>query len=89
MRIGKVREAVGPEPTLLLDSGIRNGTDVVKAMACGANAVTIGRPHIYGLALAGERGVGEVLDNLLAEIDRLLHDPEEKTRYVYHRELSA
>ncbi|KAA0919237.1 alpha-hydroxy-acid oxidizing protein [Dietzia sp. ANT_WB102] len=65
----RVREAVGPEPTLLLDSGIRNGTDVVKAMACGANAVTIGRPHIYGLAIAGERGVGEVLDNLLAEID--------------------
>ena len=65
----RIREAVGPEPTLLLDSGIRNGTDVVKAMACGANAVTIGRPHIYGLALAGERGVGEVLDNLLAEID--------------------
>ncbi|RBA38317.1 lactate 2-monooxygenase [Dietzia maris] len=65
----RIREAVGPEPTLLLDSGIRNGTDVVKAMACGANAVTIGRPHVYGLAIAGEHGVGEVLDNLLAEID--------------------
>ncbi|WP_159149274.1 alpha-hydroxy-acid oxidizing protein, partial [Dietzia lutea] len=65
----RIREAVGPEPTVLLDSGIRNGTDVVKAMACGANAVTLGRPHIYGLAVAGERGVGEVLDNLLAEID--------------------
>ena len=64
-----IREAVGPEPTVLLDSGIRNGTDVVKAMACGANAVTIGRPHVYGLAIAGEHGVGEVLDNLLAEID--------------------
>ncbi|MDV3354892.1 alpha-hydroxy-acid oxidizing protein [Dietzia sp. IN118] len=64
-----IREAVGPEPTLLLDSGVRNGTDVVKAMACGANAVTIGRPHVYGLAIAGEHGVGEVLDNLLAEID--------------------
>ncbi|MEX6462860.1 alpha-hydroxy-acid oxidizing protein [Dietzia cinnamea] len=68
----RIREAVGPEPTVLLDSGIRNGTDVVKAMACGANAVTIGRPHIYGLAIAGERGVGEVLDNLLAEIDLTL-----------------
>jgi isopentenyl diphosphate isomerase/L-lactate dehydrogenase-like FMN-dependent dehydrogenase len=65
----RIREAVGPEPTLLLDSGIRNGTDVVKAMACGANAVTIGRPHVYGLAIAGEHGVGVVLDNLLAEID--------------------
>lgn len=67
-----IREAVGPEPTLLLDSGIRNGTDVVKAMACGADAVTIGRPHLYGLAIAGQQGVGEVLDNLLAEIDLTL-----------------
>lgn len=67
-----IRKAVGPEPTLLLDSGIRNGTDVVKAMASGADAVTIGRPHIYGLAIAGQRGVGEVLDNLLAEIDLTL-----------------
>ncbi|WP_314034851.1 alpha-hydroxy-acid oxidizing protein [Dietzia sp. CH92] len=67
--LARIREAVGPEPTVLLDSGIRTGTDVVKAMACGANAVTLGRPHIYGLAIAGERGVGEVLDNLLAEID--------------------
>lgn len=64
-----IREAVGPEPTVLLDSGIRSGGDVVKAMACGADAVTLGRPHLYGLAVAGRRGVGEVLDNLLAEID--------------------
>ncbi|MDV8001061.1 alpha-hydroxy-acid oxidizing protein [Rhodococcus sp. IEGM 1408] len=67
-----IRDAVGPEPTLLLDSGIRTGTDVVKAMACGADAVTIGRPHLYGLAIAGQQGVGEVLDNLLAEIDLTL-----------------
>ena len=67
-----IRDAVGPQPTLLLDSGIRTGTDVVKAMACGADAVTLGRPHIYGLAIAGQRGVGEVLDNLLAEIDLTL-----------------
>ena len=38
-------------------------------LAAGADAVTLGRPHIYGLAIAGQRGVGEVLDNLLAEID--------------------
>ncbi|WP_029457431.1 alpha-hydroxy-acid oxidizing protein [Dietzia alimentaria] len=65
----RVREAVGSEPTVLLDSGIRGGADVVKAMACGADAVTLGRPHLYGLAIAGRRGVGEVLDNILAEID--------------------
>lgn len=64
-----IREAVGTEPTVLLDSGIRSGADVVKAMACGADAVTLGRPHLYGLAVAGRRGVGEVLDNLLAEMD--------------------
>lgn len=67
--LARIREAVGPEPTVLLDSGIRGGADVVKAMACGADAVTLGRPHLYGLAIAGRRGVGEVLDNLLAEID--------------------
>lgn len=65
----RVREAVGSEPTVLLDSGIRSGADVIKAMASGADAVTLGRPHLYGLAIAGRRGVGEVLDNLLAEID--------------------
>src|SRR5699024_10987379 len=57
-----VREAVGPDPTVLLDSGVRGGADVVKAMACGADAVTLGRPHLYGLAIAGRAGVGEVLD---------------------------
>ena len=65
----RIREAVGSGPTVLLDSGIRGGADVIKAMACGADAVTLGRPHLYGLAIAGREGVGEVLDNLLAEID--------------------
>lgn len=68
----RIREAVGAEPTVLLDSGIRGGADAIKAMACGADAVTLGRPHLYGLAIAGRRGVGEVLDNLLAEIDLTL-----------------
>ena len=68
----RIREAVGSEPTVLLDSGVRGGADVIKAMACGADAVTLGRPHLYGLAIAGRRGVGEVLDNLLAEIDLTL-----------------
>ena len=67
--LADIRAAVGPEATLLLDSGVRGGADVIKAMACGADAVTLGRPHLYGLAIAGRRGVGEVLDNLLAEID--------------------
>jgi isopentenyl diphosphate isomerase/L-lactate dehydrogenase-like FMN-dependent dehydrogenase len=64
-----VREAVGPEPTVLFDSGIRTGADVFKAIALGANAVTLGRPHIYGLALDGRRGVADVIRNVVAELD--------------------
>jgi isopentenyl diphosphate isomerase/L-lactate dehydrogenase-like FMN-dependent dehydrogenase len=64
-----IREAVGPETTLVLDSGVRSGADVVKALALGADAVAIGRPYIYGLALAGQAGVRDVVANLLAELD--------------------
>ncbi|SDH98710.1 FMN-dependent dehydrogenase, includes L-lactate dehydrogenase and type II isopentenyl diphosphate isomerase [Rhodococcus triatomae] len=54
---------------LVLDSGIRSGADVFKALALGADAVTLGRPHLYGLALAGRDGVRDVTANLLAEFD--------------------
>ncbi len=54
---------------LLLDSGIRGGADVFKALALGASAVLLGRPYVYGLALAGEAGVAEVLRNVHAEFD--------------------
>ena len=64
-----IREALGPDPTLLLDSGIRTGADVFTALALGANAVLLGRPHIYGLAIAGQRGVEEVIANVVAELD--------------------
>src|SRR5207247_1181277 len=62
-------EAVGGRVPVLLDSGIRTGADVFKALALGARAVCIGRPYVYGLALAGEAGVLEVLRNLLADFD--------------------
>jgi len=63
----EIRKAVdGP---LVLDSGIRSGADVYKALALGAAAVTVGRPHLYGLALDGRRGVGDVVRNLVAELD--------------------
>lgn len=65
----EVRAAVGHERTVLLDSGIRSGADVFKALACGADAVTVGRPSIYGLALDGRRGVASVLRNILGEFD--------------------
>jgi isopentenyl diphosphate isomerase/L-lactate dehydrogenase-like FMN-dependent dehydrogenase len=64
-----VVEAVGDRVPVLLDSGIRGGADVFKALALGAQAVLIGRPYVYGLALAGERGVREVISNFQAELD--------------------
>ena len=67
-----VRQAVGPDLPVLLDSGVRTGSDVVKAMALGATAVLLGRPYVYGLALAGADGVRDVVDNVLAELDLTL-----------------
>ena len=64
-----IRDEVGPEPTVLLDSGIRTGADVFTAMALGADAVLLGRPYMYGLALAGQRGVEAVIRNVVAELD--------------------
>jgi lactate 2-monooxygenase len=54
---------------ILFDSGVRTGADIFKALALGADAVLIGRPYIYGLALEGQTGVTEVLQNLIAELD--------------------
>lgn len=57
---------------MLLDSGVRTGSDVAKALALGARAVLLGRPYAYGLALAGETGVREVIRNVVAEFDLTL-----------------
>ena len=57
---------------VLFDSGVRSGTDILKALALGASATLIGRPYVYGLAAAGERGVHEVFRNLIAEMDLAL-----------------
>jgi lactate 2-monooxygenase len=59
----------GSDVPVLFDSGIRSGADVFVALALGADAVGIGRPHVYGLALAGAAGVEEVLRNIKAELD--------------------
>lgn len=65
----EVVDAVGERCTILFDSGIRTGTDVMKALSLGAEAVLVGRPFLYGLALAGQPGVEHVLRCLLAELD--------------------
>lgn len=67
-----IAAAVGDRMEVLLDGGIRRGTDVVTALALGANAVMIGRPYLYGLAVGGEQGVGAVLDILEEELIRAL-----------------
>ncbi len=65
----EVREAVGPDPVVLMDSGIRTGADVAKAVALGADAVLLGRPYVYGLAVGGQEGVETVIRQLAAEVD--------------------
>src|SRR5439155_27315306 len=62
-------EAVGGQLAVLFDSGIRSGADVLKALALGADAVLLGRPYLWGLALEGQTGVETVLRMLLAELD--------------------
>jgi len=61
--------AVGGDLTVLFDSGIRGGSDIIKALALGADAVLLGRPYVWGLALEGQAGVETVLKMILAELD--------------------
>jgi 4-hydroxymandelate oxidase len=65
----EVVEGVAGRGTVLVDGGIRRGTDVVKAIALGAHAVAIGRPVLWGLAAGGEEGVVRVLEMIRAEVD--------------------
>jgi lactate 2-monooxygenase len=64
----EVRDAL-PDAVVLMDGGIRCAADVLKAMALGADAVLLGRPYAYALAVGGQRGVEELVQNLMAEID--------------------
>jgi lactate 2-monooxygenase len=64
-----IAEAVGGELAILFDSGVRSGSDVLKALALGADAVCLGRPYLWGLALDGQAGVETVLKMVLAELD--------------------
>jgi lactate 2-monooxygenase len=65
----EIVDAVGQQTTVLFDSGIRTGVDILKALALGAKAVLVGRPVIYGLGIAGQEGARQVLAGLLADLD--------------------
>ena len=67
----EVRSAL-PDAVVLMDGGIRCAADVLKAVALGADAVLLGRPYAYALAVGGQRGVEELIQNLMAEIDLTL-----------------
>ncbi|RMH22888.1 MAG: alpha-hydroxy-acid oxidizing protein [Acidobacteria bacterium] len=68
----EIVEVVDARCPVLLDGGVRRGTDVLKALALGADAVLVGRPYLWGLAADGEAGVGRVLDLLRSELARAL-----------------
>ena len=71
-QLSVIREAVGDGPDVICDGGIRRGSDILKALALGANACSIGRPYLYGLAAGGEKGVDLALSILRDEFERCL-----------------
>ncbi len=71
-QIAAVRNAVGDAPDVICDGGIRRGSDVVKALALGATACSVGRSYLYGLAAGGEAGVDRALTLLFEEFERTL-----------------
>jgi L-lactate dehydrogenase (cytochrome) len=91
--LADIVDAVRGHADVIIDGGIRRGTDVVKALALGAKACMIGRPYLYGLVTAGEEGVGKVLDIFETEIRRDLallgcRTPAEVgSRHIRHRSI--
>jgi L-lactate dehydrogenase (cytochrome) len=71
--IARVRDAVGPDVAILVDSGVRHGADIAVALALGADACAIGRAYLYGLMAGGEPGVDKVIDILTDQFVRTLH----------------
>jgi lactate 2-monooxygenase len=64
-----IAKVVAGRVPILLDSGVRGGADIFKALALGAKAVCVGRPYVYALALAGEKGVGELIRNYTSDFE--------------------
>jgi L-lactate dehydrogenase (cytochrome) len=71
-QVAAVRDALGDGPDVICDGGVRRGSDVVKALALGATACSIGRPYLYGLAAGGKAGVDRALTLLLEEFERTM-----------------
>ena len=67
-----VRQALGSDATIICDGGVRRGDDIVKALALGADACSIGRAYLYGAAVGGERGVDHVLAMFRAGLERTM-----------------
>ena len=72
LALPRIADAIGGRIPVLMDGGVRRGTDVVKALCLGATAVMIARPYLWGLAVGGQRGVADVLGLLRAEVERTL-----------------
>ena len=68
--LAPIRDAIGDDLELIVDGGIRRGTHIIKALALGANACSIGRPYVYGLAAGGQQGVERALGLLKDELER-------------------
>ena len=68
----EIVSAVHGQTEILMDGGIRRGTDIAKALALGARAVLCGRAYAYGLAAAGEAGVNRAIEILRTDLDRTL-----------------
>ena len=82
--LGPIVKAVGNKMPVLFDSGIRTGRDAFKALALGADAVLIGRPYVYGLALDGQRGTRDVMRSLVDELEEEVRNAGRRS----HRTLS-
>jgi 4-hydroxymandelate oxidase len=70
--LSSIVDAVGDDMPILLDGGIRRGTDAMKALAMGAKAVLVGRPVLWGLAAGGQQGVEKALSILREELDNAM-----------------
>lgn len=70
--VSEVRAAVGDTVTVLVDSGIRHGSDIAVAVALGADAAMVGRPYLYGLAAGGQQGVARAIELLTASLARTM-----------------